>query len=72
MKKLPANMLRTIQGMRIIMKKIYLMRHSIPERLKIETSKIPLSAQGVEAARQKRADFNNIDYFTLQPFVRIS
>lgn len=43
------------------MKKIILMRHSIPERLKLPTEQLPLSEEGKELARSKSEIFANID-----------
>ena len=43
------------------MKKIILIRHSIPERLKLPTEQLPLSEEGKELARSKSEIFANID-----------
>ena len=52
------------------MKTIYLMRHSIPEKINLETSLIPLSTDGLKLAESKRAIFLNIDYCYTSPHTR--
>ena len=52
------------------MKTIYLMRHSIPEKINLETSLIPLSTDGLKLAKSKRTDFLNIDYCYTSPYTR--
>jgi len=52
------------------MKTIYLMRHSIPEKINLETSLIPLSTDGLKLAESKRAIFLNIDYCYASPYAR--
>ena len=52
------------------MKTIYLMRHSIPEKINLETSLIPLSTEGLKLAESKRALFLNIDYCYISPYTR--
>ena len=52
------------------MKTIYLMRHSIPEKINLETSLIPLSTEGLKLAESKRALFLNIDYCYTSPYTR--
>ena len=52
------------------MKTIYLMRHSIPEKINLETSLIPLSTEGLKLAGSKRALFLNIDYCYTSPYTR--
>ena len=41
-------------------KKIYLIRHSIPEKIDLETALIPLAAEGVVQARAKRGSFSGV------------
>ena len=43
-------------------KKIYLMRHSIPEKIKIETSMIPLSDEGRALAKSKKEVMKRVDH----------
>ena len=52
------------------MKTIYLMRHSIPEKINLETALIPLSTDGLKLAESKRAIFLNIDYCYTSPYTR--
>ena len=52
------------------MKIIYLMRHSIPEKINLETALIPLSTDGLKLAESKRAIFLNIDYCYTSPHTR--
>ena len=52
------------------MKTIYLMRHSIPEKINLETSLIPLSTEGLKLAGSKRVLFLNIDYCYTSPYTR--
>ena len=52
------------------MKTIYLMRHSIPEKINLETALIPLSTDGLKLAESKRAIFSNIDYCYTSPYTR--
>lgn len=43
------------------MKKVYLMRHSIAEKMDIPTSLIPLSEDGGKLAMSKRKDFSDVE-----------
>ncbi len=43
------------------MKKVYLMRHSIAEKMDIPTSLIPLSEDGRKLAMSKRKDFSDVE-----------
>ena len=52
------------------MKTIYLMRHSIAEKINLETALIPLSTDGLKLAESKRAIFLNIDYCYTSPYTR--
>ena len=52
------------------MKTIYLMRHSIPEKINLETALIPLSTDGLKLAKSKRTAFLNIDYCYTSPYTR--
>ena len=52
------------------MKTIYLMRHSIPEKINLETSLIPLSTDGLKLAKSKRTAFLNIDYCYASQYIR--
>lgn len=52
------------------MKKIFLMRHSIPEKGDMPNEQIPLSEEGKALAVSKRNIFSNVDRCFSSPYRR--
>ena len=52
------------------MKTIFLMRHSIPERLDLPTAQLPLSEAGKTLALEKKLVFADIDHCFSSPYQR--
>lgn len=52
------------------MKKVFLMRHSVPEKSDLPTELIPLSIEGVNLAKSKQESFKTIDRCYASPYKR--